>query len=98
MFELTQRNAPQRFVIAQPGVHRAKRFGVQLADTGGTAFTGDHEAGRTQQSQVLRDRWPALTEVRGQIADAAPSVAQQSKDLAPRGIGDGPKDDVPTGG
>ena len=67
----------------------AQRLGVELADPRGAAFSCDHEAGRSEQSQVFRDGRPAGAEVGRDAAHRLPAEAQQPQDFSARGIRDG---------
>src|SRR5262245_12320935 len=87
-----QRRTPELSVIAQPVVHGAQRHGVERAEPGGTALGRAGQPERPQHPKMLGDCRPAGAEIGGDLPDAARAAAQHAENLAPRRIGDRPKD------
>lgn len=75
-------------------MHGAQGPGVQIADASGALGARDHEAGRAEQPEVLRDGRAAGSKIRCDLSDGLPAAAQEGEDLTPGRIGYGPEDGI----
>ncbi len=83
---------PEAFVVGQPVVDLSQWLGGEaIASLAPMSALGD-QSGIQQNTQVLRDRWPADAEVARDVIDGALTLGQEVEDAPPHGMGNRPKD------
>src|SRR5579871_5124479 len=92
LFKAEKRFAPEGFVLAEPIADQRQGFCIETAQAGGALAARVDEACGVELTQVLGNSRPAHAEVLRESAYGMFAPAQNAKDGAPRGVGDGAKD------
>ncbi len=83
---------PKAFVVCQPVIDLSQWLGGEAIASLAPMPTLSDQPSVQQNTQVLRDGWPAHAEMARYVVDGALTLGQQVEHTPPHGMGNRPKD------